>query len=212
MKNNIAFVLLAGGKSERMGTPKGLLNYNNHFWIIEQLQRIDCKLIKEVYIGLGFDYEVYFKEIPWLTAAHIQSVTYENLLIRVVINKNPELESFSTLLSVLNIIPKEYDILFQPIDIPLLNKIDLLKITSSKKTIVMPFFEEKNGHPIKLSSSFCNNLRRLNPSDSKNRLDIEIKKIGSNEVERIEVMDLSINKNLNTPKDWTEYINKKTPL
>jgi molybdopterin-guanine dinucleotide biosynthesis protein A len=212
MKNNIAFALLAGGKSERMGTPKGLLEYNNHFWIIEQLQRIDCKLITEVYIGLGFDYENYFKEIPWLKTAQIQFVTYKNLSIRIVINKNPVLGPFSTLQSVLNVIPKEYDIVFQPIDIPLLNKIDLLKIASSKKTIAMPFFEEKNGHPIKLSFSFCNNLRTLTPTDSNHRLDIEIKKIDSSELERIEVMDFSINKNLNTPKDWSEYINKKTPL
>ena len=212
MKNNIAFVLLAGGKSQRMGIAKGLLKYHDRFWIIEQLLRIDYEHVNEVYIGLGHDYEAYFKEIPWLVDAQFQPVTFNNLTIRVNINKNPELGPFSTLRSVLNVIPKEYEIVFQPIDIPILNKIDLLKITNCNYKIAMPFFKGKNGHPIKLSSTFCNDLRRLNPTDSKNRLDMEIKKINPSEINRIEVTDASINKNFNTPNDWLEYTNEKTPL
>ena len=59
-KNNIDFVLLAGGKSERMGVAKGLLKYQQTYWILEQLHRISKTNIKDVYIGLGFNFEHYF--------------------------------------------------------------------------------------------------------------------------------------------------------
>ena len=32
-------ILLAGGKSARMGFPKGLLDYHGTFWILEQISR-----------------------------------------------------------------------------------------------------------------------------------------------------------------------------
>ena len=34
MKNNTVFVLLAGGKSERMGIDKGLLKFQENYWIL----------------------------------------------------------------------------------------------------------------------------------------------------------------------------------
>ena len=36
MENNTVFILLAGGKSERMGFTKGLLEYKKIFWVLEQ--------------------------------------------------------------------------------------------------------------------------------------------------------------------------------
>ena len=64
MKNNTVFVLLAGGKSERMGTDKGLLKFQENYWILEQLNRISESTIQEVYIGLGFHSQNYFNTIP----------------------------------------------------------------------------------------------------------------------------------------------------
>ena len=69
MQNKTVFVLLAGGKSQRMGVAKGLLKYQQTYWILEQLHRISKSSIKEVYIGLGFNFEQYFNAIPWLQNA-----------------------------------------------------------------------------------------------------------------------------------------------
>jgi molybdopterin-guanine dinucleotide biosynthesis protein A len=66
MKNNTVFVLLMGGKSERMGTPKGLLEYQNSYWILEQIERIATTSISEVYIGLGYHSEEYLNRTRFI--------------------------------------------------------------------------------------------------------------------------------------------------
>ena len=78
MKNNTVFVLLAGGKSERMGLDKGLLKYKQTFWILEQLHRISKTNISTVYIGLGYNYQHYFDAIHWLESAQTKFEEFKN--------------------------------------------------------------------------------------------------------------------------------------
>lgn len=206
MKNDTVFVLLAGGKSERMGVAKGLLEYQNNFWILEQIDRIATSTMTEIYIGLGFNYQMYLDKIPWFTEAQLHFVLYKNLKIRVVINPNPELGSFSTLQNVLQQIPKNKSILINPIDVPILNTAELQTIIKTHNQIVLPNYEGKNGHPIKLHSDFWQPLLLLNPTDENSRLDLEIKKAKPSKITRITVSDICILKNLNTPNDWLEFL------
>ena len=66
MENSISYVMLAGGKSSRMGVAKGLLKYRQTFWILEQLQRLEKTAISDVLIGLGHDYDAYLSAITSL--------------------------------------------------------------------------------------------------------------------------------------------------
>jgi CTP:molybdopterin cytidylyltransferase MocA len=206
MKNDFAFVLLAGGKSERMGIPKGLLLYKNSYWILEQLNRIATTDISEIYIGLGHNYQLYFDAIPWLKEAQNQFIKYKEMKVKVVINKNPALGSFSTLQIILKTIPKNQSILINPIDIPILNTEELKSVIATKNKIVLPNFNNKNGHPIKLSPIFWNSLLFLNPFDENSRLDLEIKKTNCSDQTIIEVKDSAVIKNLNTKNDWDEFL------
>jgi CTP:molybdopterin cytidylyltransferase MocA len=205
MKNDTVFVLLAGGKSERMGIAKGLLEYQNTYWILEQINRIETATITEVYIGLGHHSQEYINRIPLLKQAQSKFVLYKKNKIRVIINKNPEQGSFSTLQTVLQQIPKDRSILINPIDVPILNTAELQTIIETQNQIVLPNFEGKNGHPIKLHTAFWNPLLLLNPADENSRLDLEIKKMNLSEITRVPVTDSSILKNLNTPNDWIEF-------
>ncbi|WP_281239078.1 nucleotidyltransferase family protein [Flavobacterium praedii] len=212
MENNTVFVLLAGGKSERMGMAKGLLLYKENFWILEQLNRIAISTITEVFIGLGHNYEEYLNKIPSFSEAKLHFVLYKNLKIRVVINKKPEQGSFSTLQTVLQQIPKNKSVLINPIDIPILNPAELQNIIDAQNQIVLPNFKGKNGHPIKLDSEFWKPLLLLNPTDESSRLDLEIKKTIPSQITRIAVTDSCILKNLNTPNDWAEFTNSDQKL
>jgi len=207
MENNTVFVLLAGGKSERMGVAKGLLGYQNSHWILEQINRISTSTIREVYVGLGYCSEEYLNTISWLKEAQSHFVLYKNLKIKVIINQNPERGSFSTLQTVLHQIPKNKSVLINPIDIPILNTTELQNIIEAQNQIVLPNFEGKNGHPIKLGSEFWELLLSLDPTDESSRLDLEIKKINLSKITTITITDSSIVKNLNTPKDWATYLN-----
>lgn len=206
MENNPVFVLLAGGKSERMGIPKGLLEYPNTYWILEQINRIASSTITEVYIGLGYHHEEYLNKIPWFAQAQLDFVIYNNLKVKILVNQNPQLGSFSTLQTVLEQIPKNKSVLINPIDIPILNATELQNIIETHNQIVLPNFEDKNGHPIKLHPEFWNTLLLLNPTDENSRLDLEIKKTIPSKITSLSVTDSCILKNLNTPNDWEAYL------
>jgi len=206
MKNNTVFVLLAGGKSERMGTDKGLLKFQENYWILEQLNRISESTIQEVYIGLGFHSQNYFNTIPWLKDALTDFVSYKNLKVKVVINNVPELGSFSTLKTVLKVVPKKSTIILNHIDIPILNTAELNKIISTENDVVIPHFKNKNGHPIKLSADIWNTLLDLDVTKADTRLDIQLKKINPIKISTVEVFDRAITLNLNSKNDWNSFL------
>ncbi|MFZ2284879.1 MAG: nucleotidyltransferase family protein, partial [Lutibacter sp.] len=137
MENETVFVLLAGGKSERMGVDKGLLKYKHTFWILEQLNRISKTTISKVYIGLGFNSQNYLDAISWFKTALNNEADYQGLKVRIIVNPTPEMGSFSTLQTVLKNIDFNCDVLLSPIDIPLLNSDELNKIIAVKNNIVM---------------------------------------------------------------------------
>jgi len=208
MENNTVFVLLGGGKSERMGFPKGLLKYQDTYWILEQLNRISKTSFNKVYIGLGYDYTKYFEAIPWFEKALNSIQKFKGLSVTIILNRTPELGSFSTLQTVLKKIDATKNILFNHIDIPLLNSIELEQLISTENEIVFPSYRGKNGHPIKMSPSFWNKLTILDLKSEDNRLDYQIKKINPVKISIIEVSDKGILYNLNTKSDWDSYLNE----
>jgi CTP:molybdopterin cytidylyltransferase MocA len=141
-----------------------------------------------------------------LREAQLELIPYQKIRIRVIVNKNPALGSFSTLQTVLQQIPKNKSVLVNPIDIPILNTTELQKIIGTQNQIVQPNYKGKNGHPIKLNSDFWKTLLLLDPTDHNSRLDLEIRKMIFHTITTIEVNDSCILKNLNTPQDWMEYI------
>ena len=207
MKNNTVFVLLAGGKSERMGVTKGLLKYKHTFWILEQLNRISKSSISDVIIGLGYNFQHYFDAIPWLKQALIKCINFQGLKVKIVINKTPELGSFSTLRSCLKEIESTNSVIVSHIDIPILNSTELNKVISEENDIIFPNYKGKNGHPIKMNTSFWVNLLNINLIGEDARLDVQLKKVNPIRTSIIEVFDRAILYNLNTKKDWISFLN-----
>lgn len=208
MENRIAFVLLAGGKSRRMGVAKGLLKYKQTFWILEQLNRISLSSISTIYIGLGHDHEHYFMAIPWLKKAVQEDMLYEGLQVRVIINSQPELGTFSTLQAVLNQLPSKTDILINPIDVPICDANSLESIAAAQNLAILPSFNNKHGHPIKVNESFWLQLKKLDLGSIHARLDHQIKALDNDSITNLPVSNSDILLNLNTPGIWKKYIGK----
>lgn len=206
MASNTVAILLAGGKSERMGVAKGLLKYGKTFWILEQIDRLGKNGIQKVYVGLGHDFEHYFWGIDWFEQATQAPVYFMEVQVKVVINKNPDLGSFSTLQSVLKFLNPESDVLFNPIDVPIPTEENFSKIFDSKNSVIIPKHLQKNGHPIKLGSLFWNGLLKLDPHEKNARLDVQIKKLPPEKITYVSVNQSSILKNINTPGEWKIFL------
>ena len=88
----------------------------------------------------------------------------------------------------------------------MLQKSELEKIILKENKVVVPSFKDRKGHPVKLSVNFWKSLLSLNVSDEKSRLDVQIKQLESLEISVLKTEDLSILRNLNTPKKWQEFL------
>ena len=196
-------ILLAGGKSSRMGQPKGLLKHNTTFWLLSQIETF---IGTEIFIGLGHDYQLYLDTIPWLKEAVLRPIKFNEKNIRVAINPTPELGLFSNLQNILMQVNTSQQVLILPIDVPLFNKRDQEKINKAESPIVIPKYQDKKGHPVKLSSTIWNSLLEISQTSNNARLDFQIRRINPSETSLIAVSDVNCIKNLNTPKDWLDFI------
>ncbi len=198
-------ILLAGGKSTRMGFPKGLLNYHGTLWIVEQITRYKHIDNAKVFIGLGYDFQKYLDTIPWFKKALNNAYDHNGVEVRVVINNQPQLGSFSTLQTVLKNIDTQVMVLVQPIDVPLVNKDSLITIIRENNAIVIPNCTTKNGHPVKLKPEFWNTLLAVDTSSENARLDIQIKQINTSSIAYVNINDSSVYQNINTKEKWNNY-------
>ncbi len=211
---NYPLVILAGGKSERMGAPKGLLDFNGTPWLLEQLKRLVLTGCGRVVIVLGYHLERYFNEIPILKEAAFRWVKYRNLKIRVCINNEPELGQFSSLQVGLGCVCeniKAYAVFVLPVDVPAAGRAafgELKNALNPEIKVCVPEFQAKGGHPILFLRDFADLLLNLNPENTDSRLDKQIANLKKNEVLRIPVNDANVTFGFNTKDEWAEFLNK----
>jgi molybdopterin-guanine dinucleotide biosynthesis protein A len=189
-----------------MDSPKGLLNYHATIWIIEQISRYKYVQNPKVYIGLGFNYKLYLEAIPWFTEALKNFYLFDGVEVRVVINKQPEFGTFSTLQTVLNKIDKTTNVLVQPIDVPLANRQSLETIINKKNNVIIPRCDSKNDHPVKLNPEFWKKLLQIDKSSTKARLDLQIKNLDASTISYVNVSDNTVYQNINTVEEWNLYL------
>jgi CTP:molybdopterin cytidylyltransferase MocA len=226
-------ILLAGGRSSRMGTPKGLLDYHGHPWLIEQLQRFKASYGKRVIIVLGYHQAPYFEQIPWLVKAVTEPVQQLGLEISVVINPAPEHGQFSSLQQAVAFLhANETDFterpcpsqapnaersfigqkipgaFILPIDVPCPGKEvfqELAEAFSPSIDAAIPQYQSKGGHPVLLGGDFLSRLAEVPPASPLARLDLQILSLPKDWIALVSVNDKSICLNMNSMIEFQKY-------
>jgi len=146
----LAAVILSGGASRRMGSPKALLSYQGRPFLEHLLDVAHHPKIGVRRIVLGADAEPIAKEVNLAPD-------------EIVINEEWENGQLSSIQAALRSLPAQTDgIILLLIDHPLISSALVGELVesfySSRKAIVLPVYEGRRGHPVIFSSALYQEL------------------------------------------------------
>ena len=193
--NNCSVIILAAGRSSRMGMPKFALQFtaNKTFLdeIIEQYSIFGCKKIvvivnKEGLIFLQKQSKKYAGNIAFIENTHLDWERFYSIKLGI---QNVE---------------NNFPVFIHNVDNPFIDQKVLEKLYShSSEDYIVPVFNGKGGHPILLSQNIAEEILK----EKKNDLIFSgfLKKF---EKTRIDVEDKNILVNINTREEYEKRINR----
>ena len=187
-----AAVLLAGGASSRMGQPKALLKIAGQTFLgrLIALYSTCCEPVVVVLghqameIRAGVQPEAQWPEAQW------------------VVNLRPDLGQFSSLQTGLRAVPAGVDCLFQPIDYPAVKAATVELLAGTEGELVIPRFEGKRGHPVRISPAIIAELLSL-PAGGQAR---DVIRAHYAEAVFVDVADAGVVTDIDTPEDFARWI------
>ena len=191
MGNAFSTIILASGLSERMGTPKALLKWNDSTTFLE-------KIISE-YTKIGCNQIICmvnpFTE-PLCKALNLPKHA------KLVINTNPEQGRFSSIRIAAKEVKNSNFCFIQNIDNPFVSSeiIDRIWENRDLNSWCSPIYKGKGGHPVLLSQGIIQQIHNSNKQDI--TLHDILKPF---QRVNIEVDTDTILRNINTPEEYSKY-------
>ena len=182
----ISAIVLAAGKSERMGTPKALLPIGGRTFLENILDVISRSSIQHTVVVAGH---------------HREEIERSVRLPRVVFNPDYELGMITSFQAGIRALPAEASgaLLFL-VDHPLVDSetIELLIANLAPNRIVVPVFEGRRGHPVLFASGVLQEVLALPASQGAN---IVVRKDASRVLE-VTVNAPGVLVDVDTPEDF----------
>jgi len=195
IKKEFSAIILAAGKSSRMGMPKSFLKYNEQETFIEHIineyLEFGCKQV--IIITNAIDAKWFIE--------NVHDFSEKN---KILINHHLEWHRFFSLkMAIEKIINEEY-VFVHNVDNPFVNIDVLIELMTNRMEAdyIYPEFNGKGGHPILLSRKIINDVRstledQVHFKDFLNRYP----KI------KVKVDDEKILTNINTLEEYKRYFN-----
>jgi molybdenum cofactor cytidylyltransferase len=152
----LAGIILAGGASRRMGTPKALLDFRGETFV-ERLIRIVGGVCGPLIVAVGHHAEA-------IQAGVKRPVTW-------AVNPDPERGQLSSLQTALALVPPEVDgFLFVPVDCPAVKSSTIRRLAEAflrrdaETLFVIPRCGNRRGHPVFAAMPVRDELLALDPA------------------------------------------------
>ncbi len=193
MKMEYSVVILAAGRSGRMGEPKFALRFNDEKIFLEEIVgqylAFGCK---EIVVVMNGDGKKLFDKLNLRLPG----------IAKIVINSHPEYERFFSLKTGLNSLANSNNVFIHNIDNPFVDE-DALKLLfkyAGKHDYCVPVYKDRGGHPVLLSGKVVEAILREDDSGINFR---DFLKRYDGRTVGVETDKILVN--INTPNDYREY-------
>ena len=192
----IKSIILAAGKSRRMGTDKALIKINGTPNIVRIIDKMH-DFSEEIVVVVSHNYK------------EIKNILSDCKKINIVINKKAYLGMFSSVKTAVKTVGKADFVFFQPVDsffIPKEVYDFLMKNLNDNYDFIKPYIETKQGikggHPIVITSK---GLKKISVADIEDNLKNIMRK---SKVKFVRTEYDEILLNINTPEELEKYLKR----
>jgi molybdenum cofactor cytidylyltransferase len=191
-----AGLLLAAGKSTRMGSLKALLPWEGTTLLQYQLTQLKRSKVDQIVVVLGYQSD---KLLPYVKESSVH----------LVWNQNYEEGKTESIRIGVQAVHNEADCLIltsvdQPVTHNLLDAM-ITEFIQTNRNIIIPVYNERRGHPILLSTKLRDEILQIN--EETNGLKAILQK-RNKEIRELIVEDHTVLFNFNNEKDYVEGIAK----
>jgi len=195
-------VLLAGGRSTRMGSPKGMLLFKGIPWIRHQANELVRCGARRIVIVVGEHSDVYRGALVG---------TPEN--VQIVFNPDWDSSPFISLQLALAALCEDRGpwVWVQPLDTVVPDELTAAVLRQQCRdapdgvTVVRPSWQGRHGHPVLLRTDFCETLLQLPATEKSARLDVQIRRLGEDGVLNVPVDAQEVLFDFNLPEQWVFF-------